>query len=121
MRSFIGVIVVLFALGCGASQPGLKNAAVGVTGKVTQGGQPVGNVAVSFHPTDNGYLTNLPVRPDGTFQGELISGTYAYSIAPSPAAESAQALSKIAPQYLEPDLQRTVKVEAGQEVLIVLD
>ena len=121
MRNFFAVTLILIATGCGASQPGLKNTPVGVTGKVSQGGQPVGNVAVSFHPTDHGYLTNLQVGPDGTFQGELISGTYAYSIAQSTAADSAQAIGKVAPQYLEPDLQRTVKIEAGQEVLIVLD
>jgi hypothetical protein len=94
---------------------------VGVSGKVSQGGQPVGNVAVSFHPIDHGHLTNLQVGSDGTFQGELISGTYAYSIAQPIVAGTPQALSKVAPQYLEPDLQRTVKIEAGQEVLIVLD
>jgi hypothetical protein len=121
MRSIIAVIIVLSAMGCGASQPGLKNTPVGVTGKVSQGGQPVGNVAVSFHPTDHGYLTNLQVAPDGTFKGELISGTYAYSIAQSIVPDSAQAIGKIAPQYLEPNLQRTVKIEADQEVLIVLD
>ena len=121
MRNFIAVMIVLAAMGCGASQPGLKNTPVGVTGKVSQGGQPVGNVAVSFHPIDHGHLTNLQVGPDGTLEGELISGTYAYSIAQSTTADSIQAIGKVAPQYLKPDLQRTVKVEAGQEVLIALD
>ena len=121
MRNFIVAALILIAAGCGAPQPGLKKAPVDVIGKVSQGGQPVGNVAVSFHPLDHGHLASLQVGPDGTFQGELISGTYAYSIAKSTAADSMQALSKVAPQYLEPDLQRTVKVEAGQEVLIVLD
>ena len=109
------------ALGCGTSQPGLKGAPVSVTGKVSQAGQPVGNVTVSFHPLDNGHLKSLPVNADGSFQGELISGTYAYAIVSSAAPESQQALSRVAPQYLEPDLQRTVTIESGQEVQIVLD
>jgi hypothetical protein len=121
MRNFFAVTLILIAMGCGASQPGIKNTPVDVTGKVSQGGQPVGNVAVSFQPLDHGHMASLPVGPDGTFRGELISGTYAYSIAQSTAADSVQAIAKVAPQYLEPDLQRTVKVEAGQEVLIVLD
>lgn len=121
MRNFVSLMIVLTAMGCGASQPGLKNAPVGVSGKLSQGGQPVGNVAISFQPLDHGHVASLPVGPDGTFQGELISGTYAYSIAQSTAADSVQAIGKVAPRYLEPDLQRTVKVEAGQEVLIVLD
>ena len=108
-------------LGCGTSQPGLKGAPVGVTGKVSQAGQPVGNVAVAFHPLDHGHPANIPVKADGTFQGELIAGTYAYSLAQSSAPNSTQSLSRVAPQYLEPDLQRTVTIESGQEVQIVLD
>jgi hypothetical protein len=121
MRFLTIVVMVLGAVGCGAPQPGIKEAPVNVTGTVSQAGRPVGNFSVSFQPLDHGHLKSLPVEPDGTFQGELISGTYAYSVVPSTAAESQQALSKVPPKYLEADLERTVKVEAGREVLIVLD
>jgi hypothetical protein len=120
-RYLVATFLVLGAIGCGAPQPGLKGAPVSVRGNVSQAGQPIGNIAVSFHPLDHGYLTNLEVRSDGTFQGELISGTYAYSIAQSTTKDSMQTLRTIAPRYIEPDLQRTVNVEAGQEVHIVLD
>jgi hypothetical protein len=92
-----------------------------VTGKVTQAGQPIGNFAVSFHPLDHGYVTNVDVRPDGTFQGDLIAGKYSYSLVQSSNPASAQALQKVAPQYLEPNLERTVSIEPGQELQIVLD
>lgn len=121
MRILIVLFCLFLAVGCGASAPALKSKPVSVTGKLSQAGQPLGNVAVSFHPLDNGYQTSVPVNADGTFQGEMISGTYAYSIAQSAAATSAQVLSKIAPEYLEPNLERTVKIESGQEVQIALD
>ncbi len=121
MRGYLAVVMVLGAIGCGAPQPGLKGTPVSVSGKISQAGQPVGNVAVSFHPLDNGHLTSFEVSPDGTFQGELISGRYAYSIAQSTAKDSLQILNKIAPQFTEPDLQRAVNVEAGQTLEIVLN
>jgi hypothetical protein len=93
---------------------------VSVAGKLSQAGQPVGNVAVTFQPLDTGHMKSLPVKPDGTFQGELNTGTYAYSIVAS-SPESQQTLNKLAPQYLEPNLERTITVEAGQELQIVLE
>jgi hypothetical protein len=121
MRNFIAVVMLVAALGCGGSSPGTRSAPVSVTGKVSQAGQPVGNVAVAFQPLDSGHPKSLNVKPDGSFQGELISGNYAYSIVASSTPASQQALSKIAPQFLEPSMERTVKIESGQEVQIVLD
>ena len=120
MRSFLTAIALLGVIGCGSPQPGLKSTPVSEVGKVSLAGQPVGNVAVSFQPLDNGHQKSLPVKPDGTFQGELISGKYAYSLVQS-TPESQQVLGKIPPQYLEPDLQRTVQVAPGQELVIALD
>jgi hypothetical protein len=120
MRSFLA-IVILAALGCGGSSPGTRGAPVSVTGKVSQAGQPVGNVAVSFQPLDRGHMKSLPVKPDGTFQGELLGGRYAYSIVASTSPESHQALSKVAPQFLEPNMERTVEIQPGQELQIMLD
>jgi hypothetical protein len=99
----------------------MRGAPVSVKGKVSQAGQPVGNVAVSFQPLDSGHMKSLPVNSDGTFQGELLGGKYAYSIVASTSSASQQALSKIAPQFLEPNMGRTVEIQAGQELQIVLD
>jgi hypothetical protein len=65
-------------------------------------------------------MKSLPVKPDGTFQGELITGKYAYSIVAS-SPESQPALSKIAPRFLQASTDRTVQIEPGQELQIVLD
>lgn len=120
MRNLYALLLITVTVGCG-SQPGLKSAPVDITGKVSQKGQPIGDVAVTFQPLDKGHVKSLPVKPDGSFEGSLISGTYAYSITQSTAANTATALAKVDPQYLEPNLQRTVTIEPGKEVLIALD
>ncbi|MDZ4658388.1 MAG: hypothetical protein SH868_12490 [Bythopirellula sp.] len=120
-QSLLATFLLIAVIGCGAPQPGLKGAPVNVNGKVSQAGQPVGNITVSFHPLDNGHLTNLEVKPDGTFQGELISGKYAYSIVQSTPSDATTSAPSIAPEYTQPDLQRTVNVEAGQALEIVLN
>lgn len=120
MRNLCVLMLVTMTIGCG-SQPGLKSAPVDITGKVSQKGQPLGDVAVTFRPLDKGHEKSLPVKSDGSFEGSLISGTYAYSITQSTGANAATALAKVDPEYLEPNLQRTVTIEPGKEVLIALD
>jgi hypothetical protein len=112
--------VICAALGC-SQAPALRQAPVSVSGKVSKGGQPIGNVVVSFHPLDQGHLRSLPVNPDGTFAGELIAGNYAYYVGPSSAPTSQAALAQIDAKYCEPDLGRSVAVEPGKELLIALD
>jgi hypothetical protein len=113
-------IVAVGVIGC-SDAPTLKDAPVSVSGKVLQGGKPVGNVVVSFHPLEQGHLKSMPVAIDGTFQGELIDGNYSYYVEKSPAPTSAAALAKIDPKYHQPDLERTVNVEFGKELVLALD
>jgi hypothetical protein len=120
MRNFCALLLVALVVGCGM-QPGLKSAPVDITGKVSQKGQPIGDVSVTFQPLDKGHMKSLQVKPDGSFEGSLISGTYAYSITQSTGANATTALAKVDPQYLEANLQRTVTIEPGKEVLIALD
>lgn len=120
MRSFSIIIMLAATLGCGGSSPGMRGAPVSVTGKLLLAGQPVGDVAVSFQPLDSGHMKSLPVKPDGTFQGELVTGTYAYAIVASSSA-SQSVLGRLAPQYLEPNLDRIVKIQPDQELQITLD
>ena len=114
-RYLMIAVISLCVVGCGGSQPGRKTAPVNVTGKLSQAGQPVGKVAVTFQPLDHGHMINLTVKADGTFQGEMIPGKYAYTIVPG------QSSTKVDPRFIEADLQRTVDVEAGKPMLIALD
>jgi hypothetical protein len=114
------VAILLGVVGC-SDAPALKQARVSVSGRVSQGGQPVGNVMVSFHPLDNGHVGSFPVKPDGTFLGELVVGNYSYYVAKSTGPNSDAALRKIDPKYYEPDLGRKVAVQGGQELQIALD
>jgi hypothetical protein len=108
------------AIGC-SDAPTIKDAPVAVSGKVSQAGKPVGNVVVWFHPLDSGHLQSLSVNTDGTFAGELIGGNYSYYVGKPPAASSAVSLKGIDPKYYEPDLERTINVEFGKEILLALD
>ena len=119
-NTFAIVTVASIAIGC-SDAPVLKDAPVNVSGKLVQGGKPVGNVVVSFHPLDRGHLKSMPVAADGGFQGELIGGSYAYYVERSPAPNSAAVLQKVDPKYYEPDLNRTISVEFGKELVLALD
>ncbi len=112
--------VVAGAIGCSHATT-MKDSPVSVSGKASQGGKPVSNVVVWFHPLDKGHLKSFPVNSDGTFAGELIGGNYSYYVDKSPAPNAAAALAKIDPKYYAPDLARTVNVEFGKEIVLALD
>src|SRR5215207_5491587 len=95
------IAIALGAIGC-SEAPTMKGGPVSVSGKVSQGGRPVGNVVLWFHPLDNGHLQSVPVSTDGTFLGDLIVGKYSYYVGNSPAPASAAALKKIDSKYYEP-------------------
>jgi hypothetical protein len=113
-------VVAMGAVGC-SEAPTLKGAPVGISGRVAQGGKPLGNVVVWFHPLDNGHLQNLLVNSDGTFHGELVGGAYSYYLGKSPAPNSALALQRVNPKYFEPDMRRTINVEFSKEITLALD
>jgi hypothetical protein len=122
VRLYAIVLAVTAAAAMGCSEvTTVKDAPVSISGKVSQGGKPVGNVVVWFHPLDNGHLESLPVNTDGTFIGELIGGNYAYYVGSSLAQNSAAALKKIDPMYYQPDLTRSIAVEFGKEIVLALD
>ena len=113
-------VASLIAIGC--SQPTrLHEAPINVTGKVSQGGQAVGDVQVSFQPLQHGHPVSLPVSADGTFQGELIPGNYAYFVSKTATPKSEAVIKKIDPKYLEASLTRAIDVQPGQELTIALD
>jgi hypothetical protein len=117
------LLLAALLLGCVGCSGGstIKQARISVTGKVARHGQPVGNVMVSFHPLDEGYVASFPVNPDGTFRGELIAGTYSYYVGKSTAPTSEAVLRTVDPKFLEPNLDRRIAVVSGQELLLALD
>jgi len=122
MKLNVLALVILSLAATGCKQPTrLNEAPINVSGKVSQGGQLVGDLLVTFQPLEQGHPGNFPVNPDGTFQGELIPGNYAYFVGKLTTPKSEAALKKIDPKFYEPNLDRKVAVEDGQELLIALD
>jgi hypothetical protein len=119
MRFYSVLAAVICFAGC---SPGvdLKQAPVSVSGKVSHGGQPLGGVVVVFQPLKDGHMREFPLRKDGTFNGELISGEYAYYLLKSTAI-TAPALRKLSPAYFQADPSRTVTIEPGKQLAIALD
>jgi hypothetical protein len=122
VRMYLALLAIIAAgaIGCSGGAT-LKDEPVGVSGKLSQAGKPVGDVVVWFHPLDKGHVRSLPVNSDGTFAGELILGNYSYYVGSSPAPTSAAALKKIDPKYYEPALERSINVEDGKEIILALD
>jgi hypothetical protein len=120
MLRLYATTLAVVAIGCSGAPP-LKEGPVSVSGKVVQGGKPVSNVVLWFHPLDKGHLQNVPVSADGGFTGELIGGNYSYYVAASSAPNSAAALKAIDPKYYEPNMERKISVEFGKELILALD
>jgi hypothetical protein len=120
MRYVAVLILTLGLLGCG-SQLTMKQPPASVSGTVSQSGQPAGGVVIVFQPLGDGHPRELPVHKDGTFQGEFVSGEYAYYVARSSILGAGQPTKKLPPKYFAADLSRTVTVEPGKQLAIVLD
>jgi hypothetical protein len=114
------VVLAVAMLGCSGA-PKQNEAPVSISGRLSKGGQPLGNLVVSFHPLERGHARSLAVNPDGTFVGDLISGSYSFYVGQSTAPNSAAILKKIDPKYYEPNMDRRVAVEPGKEILLALD
>ena len=120
MRLYTALILMVGFLGCG-SKVQLKDIPVSIAGKLFRSGQPFGGVVLVFQPLGDGHVRELPVRMDGTFNGEFISGQYAYFVARHNVGTGARALRTVSPKYFEADLSRTVAVEPGKQLAIALD
>jgi hypothetical protein len=120
MRVQLLVLAAAVCVGC-SNAPTLKKAPVSIAGLVSRGGQPVGNVIITFQPLDQGHMGSFAVASDGKFCGELIAGNYSYYVGKLTAPNSDAALKRVDPKYLEPDLERSILIEDGQDVLIALD
>lgn len=115
----ISLLVCLIAcvVGCGPSQAPSLAEATSVSGKVTSGGKPVGNVVLNLQPMENGYSKIIPVGADGTFTVETQPGKYAYYFT---AKEGTKTVPAAAANYAQASMERTVQVASGQSLEIDL-
>ena len=120
MRLLAASLLIIGLLGC-STEVKLKHAPVSVAGKVSQGGKPVSGMVMVFQPLGDGHVREFQLRIDGSFNGELVSGEYAYYIAKQAVANAAQAPRKLPPKYFEADLSRTVTIEPDKLLAIALD
>ena len=120
MRVCVALLLSIGFIGCG-SHVKLKEPPVNVTGKVSQSGQPLSGMMVVFQPLGDGHVREFPLRPDGTFNGELIRGEYAYYVTKGAVAAAAQKPITLSSKYFEADLSRTVTVEPDKLLAITLD
>ena len=119
MRNYVSLLLLVLAItGCGYRAEMLKGPTE-VTGKVTKGGQPFGNVVLMMQPLETGHPAPLEVKADGTFKGALVPGKYAYYLAPSNDPAQAGVLNGVDSGLKEANMQRTVTVAEGQSQLDV--
>ena len=110
-------LLVGCVMGCGPSQATPMGADVSVTGTVTAGGKPVGNVVLNLQPLENGYSKIIPVKADGTFTVETQPGKYAYFFTPK---EGTKTVPAPATNFVQASMERTVQVASGQALAIDL-
>jgi hypothetical protein len=121
MKFNVVLLMGAIALAGCSRAPAPRPTSAPVTGKVTHAGQPVRDVVVTFQPLDVGHVGMFPLKPDGTFQGELIAGEYAYYVARGATPTSPAALAKLDPKFHEANLERKIAIAPGEEIILALD
>jgi hypothetical protein len=116
MRNCVLVLSLMTLIGCGPTAPQLAGP-VTVNGKVTSSGKPVGGVLLNLQPLEDGYEKKIEVKPDGTFTVETHAGKYAYYFTPK--SGTSKVPTEVA-SFVEANLERTVSVTAGEELLVNL-
>lgn len=112
--------MLVMVVGC-SNSVAVRSESGKVAGKLVSGdGQKVGNVGLTLQPLDSGFVTTLQVAEDGSFEGEIIPGKYAYFVVKSEAKNSDQAITKVDPMFYEANMTRTVDVQPGKELRIEL-
>ncbi|HVK12777.1 MAG TPA: hypothetical protein VM597_28760 [Gemmataceae bacterium] len=128
MRQLLGGVALAAPRRQEKSEGGkLKSEPVDVTGKVTAGGAPLGNVQIVFQPTGSDLSVQTPaaVGADGTFQVRLIPGKYVYYfqarevLKPADRGAFAAGFQKVPEPYRTADKNHTVEAKAGEVVIDV--
>jgi len=121
MRIVLFVLALLMCVGCGSSgtpQP----AAVTINGKLEMSdGKPIGGLQLTLFPLEGQHPAYIPVADDGTFKVETITGKYSYFVGKSTAKNSEATLKKVNAKFYEADLNRTIFVQAGQELKVTVE
>jgi len=115
----VGTLIcgLVFVTGCGVNPPQLAGP-VSVNGKVVASdGKAVGGVTLNLQPLEEGYSKTIEVQPDGTFAVETHAGKYAYFFSPK---TGTKAVPPQVASLVEANLDRTVSVANGQEIVISL-
>jgi hypothetical protein len=114
------ILVLATTLGCGTSAVPMA-ASKSVSGKLIAEGKPVGNVLLTFQPLEDGHMTPVEVKADGTFESELVPGKYAYFIGKSARKGFESAVKQVSSKFYEADLSRTVVLPSADELIISLE
>lgn len=109
--SLLSLLVLASSAGCGPSQGTPISAPVSVSGTVSAGGKPVGNVVLNLQPMENGYSKIIPVGADGKFTVETQPGKYAYFFTPK---EGTKTVPPAVTNYAQASMERTVQVAADK-------
>ncbi len=118
LKALIAFCLAIVSLsGCGPSQAEKIGSEVNVSGTVTAGGKPVGNVVLKLQPLEQGYEKIIPLAADGKFTVQTQPGKYAYYFVPK---EGTKAVPASAASYAQASLERTVVVANGQSLDIDL-
>ncbi len=115
----VGMFVSGLALvaGCGMN-PAPISGPVSATGKVlASDGKAVGGVTLNLQPLEEGYSKAIEVQADGSFTVETQAGKYAYFFTPK---TGVKAVPPQVASLVEANLERTVSVSSGQEIVINL-
>lgn len=80
LREFVGLVVILSALGIA----GCKPTKAMVSGTVSLGGQPVTLGDITFAGSKPGEGGSTPIQPDGKYSISLPPGTYKITVAATP-------------------------------------
>jgi hypothetical protein len=116
-RFFLLLTCMFLFTGC-QYKVAIMNEPVSVSGKLTKGGQPIGNVTLMLQPLETGHMVPMAVGSDGAFKGTVVPGKYAYYLAPSDSGDTS-ALIGIDASLQEAKMTRTVTVQPGQSNLSV--
>lgn len=130
--ALIGLLVGL--TGCGKEVP-TPGETADVTGTLTQGGKPLGNLLIKFQPT-GGTAQPAQVKTDagGAFRARMVAGSYSwYLVIPEAGSEEgadvkkaearklANALKAVPAAYREASLDRQIEVESGAKLDLVIN
>jgi hypothetical protein len=122
LRNGLSLVFVALIIGC-SGQPGQIGPSSMFTGKLTAAdGAPLGNVLLTLQPLEIGHPVLLEVDAGGGFQGEGIPGEYAYFVGKPSGAKAVRnvSLSRLPSDFLEPSMNRTIRIGDSPDLQIVL-